>query len=248
MTATKDRVATVSAELDRMSREYGVSIHDMTRWLRSTYGVGTYGRVTDEQLAALEAEVQRWVGEAEAEREVEVAENEPQPDRKPNRAMTPVAGSVVSHHDREEQRRLLKALIMPRASDAQIELALLICEKYGFDPLLGHIVFINDRIYVRRDGLLHHAHRSGQLDGIEVEAERDRNGKWVATATVYRKDMSRPFRYSALQVEHENPASPAWQKSPRAMTIKCAEVMALRRAFSVGLTAAEEMGFGDDME
>lgn len=60
--------------------------------------------------------------------------------------------------------------------------------------------------------------------------------------------MSRPFTYSAYQAEHENPTSKAWQKAPRAMTVKCAEVMALRRAFAVALGGAEEIGFEGDVE
>lgn len=145
-----------------------------------------------------------------------------------------------------ELRTLLRQAILRNASEAQIEMFLRVCQRYGFDPLLNHVALINGRIYVMRDGLLHIAHRSGMLDGIEVEAVRDEDGQWVATARVYRRDMSHPFTYSALQREHENPASPAWQKAPRAMTIKAAEVMALRRAFHISLPAAIEVGQEDE--
>lgn len=149
----------------------------------------------------------------------------------------------VALEERHRQREdLLRNLIMPKASDAQIELALEVCGRYGFDPLLKHIVFIGDNLYVTRDGLIDNAHRSGQFDGIQATAERDAEGKWTATATVWRKDMAHPFVYSAYEPEHRK-GTPSWGSSPRAMTIKCAEVMALRRAFDISLGSVEEMGF-----
>jgi hypothetical protein len=150
----------------------------------------------------------------------------------------PAAGA-----DTEERNRLVRQLILKNAGDDQLRLVLAICDRYGFDPLLRHIALIAGSLYVTRDGLLHVAHASGQLDGIEVAAEQDEEGCWAATVKVHRKDMAHPFVYTAYQKEHQNPASPAWRNSPRAMTVKCAEVMALRRAFDVSLTAAEEVGY-----
>lgn len=144
-----------------------------------------------------------------------------------------------------ERRQLLRDLVMKGASDQQVELVVNICNRYGFDPLLKHVVLISGTLYVTRDGLLDNAHRSGRFDGIEVSAEQDRNGKWLATATVWVKHMAHPIVYTAYQPEHENPQSPAWKKAPRAMTVKCAEVMALKRAFNVSLGTAEEIGQDD---
>jgi hypothetical protein len=152
----------------------------------------------------------------------------------PNTTMTP------------ERERLLRDLVMKGASNDQVQLAVVICNRYGFDPLLKHIVFIGGNLYVTRDGLLDNAHRSGRFDGIEVTAERDKDGKWSATATVWVKGMSHPIRYTAYQPEHESSQSAAWKKSPRAMTVKCAEVMALKRAFNISLGTAEEIGQDDE--
>src|SRR3712207_3318264 len=145
--------------------------------------------------------------------------------------------------DTSERDRLVRQLILKNASEDQLRLVLAICDRYGFDPLLKHVALIAGQLYVTRDGLLHVAHASGQLDGIEVEAEQDEEGYWVATVKVHRKDMAHPFTYTAYQKEHQNLSSPAWRNAPRAMTVKCAEVMALRRAFDVSLGAAEEVGF-----
>lgn len=225
--SVKDRVRVVMRELERISSTYMVPVEELTEWLRR-HGVTTYGSTTDEDLRRLEEELRARVTGAPEEH-----------------AIVPVTPPPVKRDD-EELRKLLKDVIMRGASDAQIELAVAICRKYDLDPLLHHVAFINGGLYVTRDGLLHIAHKSGKLDGIEVDAVRDEEGKWIATARVYRKDMSRPFVYTAYQPEHEVPSSRAWQKSPRAMTVKCAEVMALRRAFAIALTGAEEVGIGDE--
>jgi len=145
--------------------------------------------------------------------------------------------------DTRERDRLTRNLIIKNASPDHIALALGICDRYGFDPLLKHIAIIGGNIYVTRDGLIHLAHASGQFDGIEVvRSEQSDRGKWRVTVAVHRRDMRHPFVYTAIQEEHEGATGP-WQKSPHAMTQKCAEVMGLRRAFDVSLGAAEEVGY-----
>lgn len=147
--------------------------------------------------------------------------------------------------DPREEEQLTRSLILKNATDAQLRLVLGICDRYGFDPLLKHVVIVGNNLYVTRDGLLHLAHQSGQFDGIEVEMQVLPSGEWAATCTVYRKDMGRPIRYTAFESEHKpsNPGGSAWGKYPRAMLQKCAEVMALRRAFDVSVGAAEEIGY-----
>lgn len=123
------------------------------------------------------------------------------------------------------------------ARDPNAQALLLVCERYGLDPLLKHMVLIQQRPYVTRDGYLHIAHTSGLLDGIEIVEEGETSEHWWAVAAVYRKDMTRPFRYRGRY-----PKSGAQgQKYGPEMAIKCAEVAALRRAFDVtGVPAADE--------
>ena len=142
--------------------------------------------------------------------------------------------------------------------DDDVALALAICQKYGLDPLLRHVVLIaknaKDEVtgqwtkrydaYITRDGLLHIAHSTGLLDGIEVTLGKDELGEWAECA-VYRKDMSRPFRYRVYMSEYAQEPRGAWKTHPRAMLTKTAEVFALRRAFDVALTPVEEMGLDD---
>jgi hypothetical protein len=122
--------------------------------------------------------------------------------------------------------------------------ALLICNKYGLDPLLKHVVVVTGSgAYITRDGLLHVAHASGQFDGIEISAVGEDKTHWIATASVWRKDMSRPFTYPGRYPK----ASQNKAYGPE-MAIKCAEVMALRRAFDVtGVPALDERHTDDDL-
>ena len=136
--------------------------------------------------------------------------------------------------DREAILRHLN--LDPSKTDTQA--LLLICERYGLDPLLKHMVLISGRPYVTRDGYLAVAHRSGHLDGIEVVDSGEDDAYWWAKVAVYRNDMSHPFvfvgRYPKADAKHMAKYGPE-------MAIKCGEVMALRRAFNVsGIGAADE--------
>lgn len=121
-------------------------------------------------------------------------------------------------------------------NDPAAQALLLICQRYDLDPLLKQMVLIQKRPYITRDGYLHIAHVSGQLDGIEVTEEGEDNSHWWAKVAVYRKDMAHPFTYKGRY-----PKSGGNKSFGPEMAIKCAEVSALRRAFNVtGAGAADE--------
>lgn len=113
-----------------------------------------------------------------------------------------------------------------------------VCRHYGFDPILKHVVVIpKGGVYVTRDGLLHVAHRSGQLDGIVVEQDPTLvDGEWVAKVTVWRKDMSHGFTYPGRY-----PVNGGNRQYAQEMALKAAEAHALRRAFEItGLPTLDE--------
>lgn len=115
-----------------------------------------------------------------------------------------------------------------------------VCRHYDLDAVLKHVVVIpRGGVYITRDGLLHIAHRSGQLDGIVVEQEpalSDDGKEWVARVSVYRKDMTHPFTYPGRY-----PVAGSNKDYAQEMAMKAAEAHALRRAFSVtGLPTADE--------
>lgn len=120
--------------------------------------------------------------------------------------------------------------------DPSTQALLLTCRRYGLDPLLKHAVLIQGRLYVTRDGLLHVAHRTRQLDGIEVLDQGETQSHHTAKVAVYRKDMGHPFTYVGRY-----PKAGSNKTYGPEMAVKCAEVMALRRAFDVSIAAREEM-------
>lgn len=130
---------------------------------------------------------------------------------------------------------LLKAVGLDKLQPEQRELALNIAARYDLDLLLKHLVIIEGRAYITRDGLIHVAHRSGVFDGIEVEPAVKVDGYWRSMCSVYRKDMSRPFTYPGRY-----PASGGNAKYNEEMAVKVAEVAALRRAFDVSAPTVEE--------
>jgi hypothetical protein len=138
----------------------------------------------------------------------------------------------IEHFD---QTAVLKTLNL-NVNDPNTQALLLICQRYELDPLMKHVVLIQGRPYITRDGYLAAAHASGQFDGIEVVDEGETETHWWAKASVWRKDMGRPFTYKGRY-----PKKGGNKDYGPEMAIKCAEVMAMRRAFNVtGAGAADE--------
>ena len=115
-----------------------------------------------------------------------------------------------------------------------------LARRYALDPLMNELAVISTKQglkpYVTRDGLLTVAHRSGVFDGMTVEELREGEHGWSATVTVWRKDMSHGFTYSAGCGKHEPQASAGHGAD---MALARAERRALHRAFNVP-TAADE--------
>lgn len=133
---------------------------------------------------------------------------------------------------------ILKSLNL-NPNDPKTQALLLVCERYGLDPILKHAVLIQGALYVTRDGYLHIAHQSRQLDGIEVVETGETPTHWTAKVAVYRKDMSRPFVYTGRYSKSDSN-----KKYGAEMAITRAEVMAMRRAFDVtGISAYDEMSW-----
>lgn len=138
-----------------------------------------------------------------------------------------------------EQGKVLSYLGL-NPSDPRSQAVVAVAQRYDLDPLLKHVIVIpKGGVYITRDGLLHVAHRSGQLDGIVVEQEPtlSEDGKeWVARVSVYRKDMGHPFTFPGRY-----PVAGMNRDYAQEMSLKAAEAHALRRAFDVsGLPTLDE--------
>ncbi len=141
----------------------------------------------------------------------------------------------------ELDRAALKAAGLDKVDKATQIVAMEMARRYGLELPLKHIVPIQGRLYVTRDGLLHVAHRSGQLDGIVLLEQGKGDGGWFAVVEVYRKDMSKPFRYRGRYNGKNKAYGPE-------MAIKTAECMALRRAFDISLCSREELWDAEEIK
>jgi hypothetical protein len=148
----------------------------------------------------------------------------------------PVPASVTSAGVSIDYEAVLKALNL-NPHEPKTQALLLVCDRYGLDPVLKHIVLISGNAYVTRDGYLAVAHRSGEFDGMEVLEQSETNTHYVAKVAVYRKDMGRPFTFVGRFPKSKSMAKDFGPE----MAVKVAEVSAMRRAFNVtGLGAADE--------
>lgn len=154
----------------------------------------------------------------------------------------------------EEQIRLIRSTVARGATDDELKLFLYTAIRTGLDPLTRQIHFVKRggqaTIQTGIDGYRAIAESKGDLAGIEdavydTEAEIHPN---KATVTVYRMvDGQRvSFTASARWAEYAPTGGQSfmWNKMPYLMLAKCAEALALRKAFPSdlsGIYTDEEM-------
>lgn len=143
----------------------------------------------------------------------------------------------------DEHRQILRGMVDRSATPAQVEMLIVVGNRYGLDPIMGHVVLINGKCFVTHKGLLHKAHASGVFDGMETTYGADDRGDFCECC-VWRTDMTRPTR-GRIYIDEYKSAGPVWKQFPSAMAAKTAESFVLRRAFDVSLTSQEEMGVAD---
>ncbi len=162
----------------------------------------------------------------------------------------------------EEHKRIVRDAYAPTASPAEFEVLWLGAKSRGLDPVRKQIHFVKryDKArgadvwssQVSIDGFRAIAQDTRLYDGQgEPEYEIDKNGGVLSVkVAVYRKDITRPFygfaRWSEfVQTTSGGSVSHMWSKMPFHMLAKCAEALALRKAFPeklAGLYTPDEMG------
>jgi phage recombination protein Bet len=161
-----------------------------------------------------------------------------------------------------EQVSLIKQTIAKGATDQELALFLAQCQRTSLDPFSRQIYWIKrgaqGSTQVSIDGFRVIAERSGEMDGQDL-AWCGEDGAWVdvwlkkeppaaARVLVYRKGCSKPFPGIAKWAEYAQPSSPMWSKMPANQLAKCAEALALRKAFPhqlSGLYTPDEMAQAD---
>lgn len=168
----------------------------------------------------------------------------------------------------ESKRQTIKNTVAKKATDDELDMFMHLAKEYNLDPFQGEIYFWkfgkkDPTIMTSRDGYLKIANQhpafdgmdSGVIypgddfkktaDGVEHSLDISNMGKQPigAYAVVYRSDREVPTRV-IIPFKDYNKDNKVWNNYPSAMIQKCAESMALKRAFSVsGLVSKEEMGY-----
>lgn len=174
----------------------------------------------------------------------------------------------------EEAIRVLKETICRDLSDAELAYFLQVCRHKRLDPFGAQICAVKRQgqltIQVQIGGLRATADRTGQVDGQDGPYWCGHDGQWAdvwlskdppaaAKVIVYRKGCSRPFvgvaRYDEyVQMGKDRKTgkwgvNSMWRKMPSNQLAKCAEALALRKAFPEelsGLCSDDEMGQADN--
>jgi len=144
----------------------------------------------------------------------------------------------------QEMINTLKDTVCKGATNAQFRMFAEVCKATGLSPWLKEIWFVPGvGVMAGRDGYLSVANENPMFDGMETKVERDAQSKPVkATCSVWRKDRSHPITCEAYFNEYKK-AGNVWQTYPSAMISKVAEVLALKRSFSInGVVTEEEIG------
>lgn len=159
----------------------------------------------------------------------------------------------------EKQLAALKQIGLGNAPRGDLAIFLHHAQKTGLDPFARQIYMIarggQYTIQASIDGLRIVAQRSGEYGGQTPAFWCGIDGEWrdiwlskeppvAAKIGVYRKGFSEPLWAVAKWDSYAQPSSPIWKKMPDLMLAKCAEALALRKAFPQdlsGIYSDEEM-------
>ena len=162
----------------------------------------------------------------------------------------------ATQHFDEKQIELIKNSICKGASNEELQFFIYACQRTGLDPFAKQIYSVprgNQRtIQTSVDGFRLIADRTGRYaPGREPTFTYDKHGNLEsATSYVMKQTRDRTWHEVSANAHYSeyNAGSPLWKKMPRAMLSKCAECLALRKAFPAemsGVYGQEEMDQAD---
>jgi phage recombination protein Bet len=152
----------------------------------------------------------------------------------------------------EKKIDLISRTIANGAPPLEFEMFIAICNRTGLDPIAKQIYFIQRggkwspqtsidgyRLIAERTGLY-----AGSDEPVYDSEDGDHPGKASVTVWKLVGGQRVPFSASARWSEYKQDTSPMWKKMPYLMLGKCAESLALRKAFPQelsGIYTREEM-------
>lgn len=194
-------------------------------------------------------------------------------DNQTGKTIVPISGQGVSMTP--EQVDLIKRTICKNSTNDELELFLYTAKRLGLDPLARQIHAVkrwdsNSKkevmaIQVGIDGFRLTAERTGHYEGQLGPFWCAKDGQWkdvwlddeppcAAKVGILKRGFKEPLwsvaRYDSFaQKTKEGKPNRMWATMPDLMLAKCAEALALRRAFPAdlsGVYAPEEMGQADN--
>jgi phage recombination protein Bet len=160
---------------------------------------------------------------------------------------------IVKLNYTKEQIELVKSQVAPKATIDELNLFLYQCQRTGLDALSRQIYAIHRgnkmTIQTSIDGFRVIAERSGDYAGQDEPEFIEQDGKMICCkVAVYRFKGEQRYKASvgvAYWSEYAQSNNPMWQKLPHTMLSKCAEALALRKAYPQDLSG---LYTGDEME
>jgi phage recombination protein Bet len=176
--------------------------------------------------------------------------------------------ALLSPNFTEEQIALIKKTICVGATDDELSLFLYVCHHTGLDPLVKQIhavkrgkgEYAKMTIQTSIDGFRMIAERTGKYaPGRESTFLYDDNKKLISATSYIKKmtadgtwhDISANALYEEYVVCYNGKPNDFWQRMPHVMLAKCAEALALRKAFPAELSkiyVEEEMMQADNQK
>ena len=166
--------------------------------------------------------------------------------------------AVVVHEYGREEIDIIKKTIATDATDAELKLFVKYAQRTGLDPFARQIYFmkINGKVSIMTsvDGFRLIAERTGKYTGQLGPFWCGQDGDWkevwlakeppsAAKVGVLRSDFKQPL-WAVAKYDAYFQDKPMWKKMPDNMLAKCAESLALRKAFPnelSGVYTKEEM-------
>ncbi|MEM1095670.1 MAG: phage recombination protein Bet [Bacteroidota bacterium] len=179
--------------------------------------------------------------------------------------VTAQAVQAAVEFDKSQVELIKRTLMDPEATMEELSLFITFCKRTGLDPIAKQIYAIH-RYDKRKGGKVMSIQTS--IDGFRIIAERHgkyagqvgpfwcgSDGEWkdiwlgngkpvAAKVGILRHDFKEPLWGIAKWSSYAQERSPMWKNMPEHMLAKCAESLALRRAFPndlSGIYTREEM-------